>query len=155
PPPPGLAGEVAESQAEEPAATDPYTGPFKTVMELLFARKTDEAVKTAYEWRKREPGDVMALVALGEGFEAAGDVVQAARCAGSITALSPGRADRRRFGGARLERLPPAAGLDLALDSFAKAVEERPDHPQSHRLLAYALLRKGRPAQAFAAIVAG
>src|SRR5262249_30455974 len=46
-------------------------------------------------------------------------------------------------------------GLDLALDSFGKAEEQRPDHPASHRLYAYALLRKGRPEQAFAAIVRG
>jgi tetratricopeptide (TPR) repeat protein len=135
--------------------TDAYTGPFKAVMELLYAHQPEAAVKAAFEWRKREPGDVMALVALGEGFEAAGDSAQAARCYGSIIDLFAGRADLRRFAGERLERLPAASGLDLALDTYAKAVEERPDHPASHRLYAYTLLRQGRPAEAFAAILAG
>jgi hypothetical protein len=141
--------------AANPPKEDPYTGPFKTVMELLRDRKVEPAVKAAFEWRKTAPGDVMALVALGEGFEAAGDFAQAARCYGSIVDLFPSRADLRRFAGERLERLPAAAGLDLALDTFAKSVEQRPDHPGSHRLYAYALLRKGRMEQAFAAIVAG
>jgi tetratricopeptide (TPR) repeat protein len=147
--------ETGAAQAPKPPKEDPYTGPFKEVMSLLADHKIEAAIKAAFEWRKREPGDVMALVALGEAFEAWGDYVQAARCYGSIIDLFPGRADLRRFAGQRLERLPPASGLDLASDSFAKAVEQRPDHPESHRLLAYALLRRGRPEQAFAAIVAG
>jgi tetratricopeptide (TPR) repeat protein len=144
-----------EPSIPEPPKESPYTGPFKEVMDLLAEHKLDEAVKAAFEWRKREPGDVMALVALGEAFEAAGDFVQAARCYGSIIDLFPGRADLRRFAGQRLERLPAVLGLDLASDTFAKAVEQRPDHPESHRLLAYSLLRRGHPEQAFAAIVAG
>jgi hypothetical protein len=170
PPPPAPPGDMPSSMSRayrgsneeapppempQPAVEDPYAGPFKEVMELLFDRKVEAAVKAAFEWRKREPGDVMALVALGEGFEAAGDLVQAARCYGSIIDLFPGRADLRRFAGERLERLAPAASLDLAVDTFAKAAEERADHPASHRLYAYALLRRGLPEQAFAAIVAG
>ncbi len=152
------AAEVAQAeapQAEVPAHEDPYAGPFKEVMALLADHKVEAAIRAAFEWRKREPGDVMALVAMGEAFEAWGDYVQAARCYGSIIDLFPGRADLRRFAGERLERLPQASGLGLAADTFAKAVEQRPDHPESHRLLAYALLRRGRPEQAFAAIVAG
>jgi tetratricopeptide (TPR) repeat protein len=141
--------------AAEPPHEDPYTGPFKTVMELVAARRVEEAVKTAFEWRKSAPGDVMALVALGEGFEAAGDATQAARCYGSILDLFPARADLRRFAGERLERVTASAGLDLALDAYEKALEQRPDHPASHRLTAYALLRKGRYERAFDVIVAG
>jgi hypothetical protein len=147
--------ESEPAEAAEPPKEDPYTGPFKVVMDLLFDRQVEQAVKAAFSFRKTAPGDVMALVALGEGFEAAGDFAQAARCYGSIIDLFPGRADLRRFAGERLERLPAAAGLDLALDTFAKAAEERADHPASHRLLAYALLRKGRPEKAFEAIVRG
>jgi len=40
----------------------------------------------------------------------------------------------------------------LALDTYAKAAGERPDHPSGHRLLAWALLRAGRPGDAFAAL---
>jgi tetratricopeptide (TPR) repeat protein len=134
---------------------DPYTGMFKTVMELIEHRQLEQAIKTAFEWRKTDPGDVMALVALGEGFEAAGDLLQAARCYGSIIDLFSARADMRRFAGERLERLGLPAALDLAADTYGKAEIERPDHPASHRLFAYALLKKGQPEQAFEAIVRG
>jgi hypothetical protein len=57
--------------------------------------------------------------------------------------------------GERLERLQAPYAHALAADSFAKAVAQRPDHPSSHRLLAYARLRAGDPEGAFAAIEAG
>ena len=43
----------------------------------------------------------------------------------------------------------------LAVDTYRRAVAERPDHLTGHRLLAYALLRDGKHAEAFAAILAG
>jgi len=147
--------QAAQAAQVEPPRQSPYTGPFATVMEQLADRQIDRAVEAAFAWRKSAPGDVMALVALGEGFEAAGDFVQAARCYGSIIDLFPSRADLRRFAGERLERLPAAAGLELAVDTFSKAEEERPDHPASHRLYAYALVRQGQYEKAFAAIVRG
>jgi hypothetical protein len=73
---------------------------------------------------------------------------------GSIIDLFPGRADLRRFAGERLERLGAPARA-LAIDTYRRAVEDRPDHMTGHRLLAYALLRAGRHAEAFAAILAG
>jgi tetratricopeptide (TPR) repeat protein len=145
-------GESPRSKAPE---ADPYTGPFKAVMDLVAQRRAEDALRAAFEWRKTAPGDVMALIALGEAFEAAGDPVQAARCYGSIIDLFPGRADLRRFAGERLERLASGAGLDLAADTFGKAQVERPDHPASHRLYAYALVKQGKPEQAFEAIVRG
>ena len=36
------------------------------------------------------------------------------------------------------------AALALAVDTYAKAKAQRPDHPSSHRLHAYALLKSGR-----------
>ncbi|MFO0591843.1 MAG: VIT domain-containing protein [Polyangiaceae bacterium] len=133
----------------------PYTGNFKAVMDLIARGRVEDAIVAAFEWRKKEPGDVMALIALGEGFEAAGDVAQAARCYGSIIDLFSSRADLRRFAGERLDRLRLGTALDLASDTYQKAEEERPDHPASHRLYAYALLRRGQPEQAFEAIVRG
>jgi hypothetical protein len=56
--------------------------------------------------------------------------------------------------GERLEALGPV-GLQLAVDTFAQAVAQRPDHPSSHRLYAFALLKAGRHAEAFAAALAG
>ena len=55
-----------------------------------------------------DPGDVIALIALGEALEAQRDLARAARAYGSLIDLFPSRADLRRFAGARLERLPNA-----------------------------------------------
>ena len=131
---------------------DPYTGKFKDVMDALKSDKK-KGVALAFGWHEEQPGDLLALVALGEALEASGDVATAARAYGSIIDLFPARADLRRFAGVRLERL--TAGLSLATDSFAKAAEQRADHPASHRLLAFSLLREGKQEKAFAAIVVG
>lgn len=137
---------------EKVSQVDPYTGTFKKVMDAL---KTDKAkaVALASGWHEEQPGDLLALVAMGEALEAAGDLSTAARCYGSIIDLFPARADLRRFAGVRLERIAAAQGL--AVDTFAKAAEQRPDHPASHRLLAFSLLRAGKPERAFAAIEVG
>ena len=149
PPPPPIPPEPL------PAKSEPYAGRFKEVMTALAAGKTGDALSAAWSWHAESPGDVMALVALGEALEAAGEPATAARCYGSLIDLFPSRADMRRFAGERLERLPAPAGLDLAIDTYEKAQAERPDHPASHRLLALARLRKGQPAKAFAAAAAG
>jgi hypothetical protein len=73
---------------------------------------------------------------------------------GSIIDLFPGRADLRRFAGQRLDRLGDD-GLRLAVDTYRKAREQRPDHPSSHRLLAFALVRAGEFAEAFTVIAEG
>src|SRR5207344_978859 len=79
----------------------------------------------------------------------------AARAYGSIIDLFPARADLRRFAAERLDRVATADALDLAIDSYRRAVEQRPDHLSGHHLLALALLRANRPAEAFAAIERG
>ncbi len=132
----------------------PYSGRFKTVMDLVGAGGARSAIETAYAWHREAPGDVMALVALGEALESAKEKGTAARVYGSIVDLFPARADLRRFAGERLERLGEA-GLAEAIDTFAKAEEERPDHPESHRLVAFARLRQGDFAGAFAAAERG
>jgi hypothetical protein len=83
------------------------------------------------------------------------DQASAARAYGSIIDLFPGRADMRRFAGERLERVRTSAALALAVDTFTKAVAQRPDHPASHRLLGFALLKQARPRAAFEAVLAG
>jgi tetratricopeptide (TPR) repeat protein len=123
-------------------------------MDLVGAGGAKAAIESAYAWHREEPGDVMALVALGEALERAKETKAAARVYGSIVDLFPARADMRRFAGQRLERLGDT-GKAEALDTFAKAEEERPDHPQSHRLVAFARLREGDYAGAFAAAVRG
>ena len=131
---------------------DPYTGKFKEVMDGLKTN-APKALALAQGWHEEQPGDLLALVALGEALEKTGDLGTAARAYGSIIDLFPARADLRRFAGVRLERL--STGLELAADSYAKAAEQRADHPASHRLLAFALLRAGKPEKAFEAISVG
>ncbi|HVE82411.1 MAG TPA: hypothetical protein VND93_06175, partial [Myxococcales bacterium] len=149
-------GAGAASPLPVPQATaNPYTGRFKQVMNALRKKDLAGALTVAAGWREEDPGDVMALIALGEVLEAQGDDAQAARAYGSIIDLFAARADLRRFAGARLERLKGNLGLELAVDTFSKAAAQRPDHPSSHRLLAFALLKKEEHARAFDAILNG
>jgi len=140
--------------AEEPKI-DPYTGRFKAVKSRLAQHDAAGAYALAGSWQASEPGDLLALTALGESAEALGDPGIAARAYGSIIDLFPSRADLRRFAGERLEHLSGGSALDLAMDTFDKARADRPDHPASHRLAAFARLRKGDYAGAFDVMLAG
>ena len=154
PPPPPVSPPPApiRENADHP---DPYAGRFKDVMDTLATSTARAAIEQAYLWHREEPGDVMALTALGQTLEAAGEIATAARAYGSIIDLFPARADLRRFAGERLEHLKDAAAADLALDTFARARDERADHPASHRLLAFAELRRGHYQEAFTATFEG
>ena len=147
---------VGDDGTSGPAhGAQPYEGKFADVMEAVSRGDGKAALERAEAWRKTEPGDVLALVALGEAYETKGDKAQAARAYGSIVDLFSFRADSRRFAGERLERLKlPIAG-SLAIDTFGKAEEQRPDHPASHRLFAFALLRAGQYEKAFEVAKAG
>lgn len=131
-----------------------YTGPFAEVMAQIAAKRTSRARALAEAWVDEAPGDVLALLALGEAWEATGDLSGASRAYGSLIDLFPSRADLRRLAGERLERLGKP-GQELAIDTYQKAVLQRPDHPAGHRLLAWALLRAGRFEEAFAALEKG
>ena len=137
------------------AKSNPYDGRFKVVMDRLQSGDKDGALDEAKRWQTDQPGDVMALVALGEAYEARGDVKTAARAYGSILELFSFRADSRRFAGERLERLADPGALRLAADTYGKAAEQRPDHPASHRLYAFALLKAGEHEKAFEAMKKG
>ena len=138
----------ADVEEEEPAPLiAPWEGRYAEVRTLLAGGRVAEALAQARAWRAEQPGDVLALVALGEALEALGDRDAAARAYGSIIDLFPSRADLRRMAAERLERL--AAGRTLALDSYAVAIEQRPDHPSGHRLYAWALAKDGQLEAAF------
>lgn len=139
----------------KPPMADPYTGRFKDVLDLVGAGRASAALSLARRWVEEAPGDVLALTALGEALEASGDRAGAARAYGSIIDLFPDRADLRRYAGARLERLRGEEALALAADTYRKAAEQRPDHPSSHRLLGFALLKRGLYREAFEALEAG
>jgi tetratricopeptide (TPR) repeat protein len=155
--PPALPAPREEPPAEDADANEklpPLTGRLHDVMKAIRGGNVGTAMTIAKKWHDEAPGDVLALVALGEALEASKDLAQAARIYGSIIDLYSSRADFRRFAGERLERLG-AASRALVIDTYRKAVADRPDHVTGHRLLAYALLRDGDHAGAFAAILAG
>ncbi len=148
--------DTAAAAANGPSA---YDGRMATVMTLIADGKADAALAEALAWRGEQPGDVLALVGLGEAFEARGELALAARAYGSLIDLFPARADLRRFAGERLDRVGARAGgaaaLTLAIDSYRRAVEQRPDHLLGHRQLAFALVRAGQLEGAFAALEHG
>jgi hypothetical protein len=152
----------ARDEALEQEDRDPWpprdapvalTGELADIEHMLARHDVTGALRNARDWHAREPGNVLALISLGDALEAHGNIATAARVYGSIIDLFPGRADMRRFAGERLARLN--AARDLIIDTYRRAVEDRPDHVTGHRLLAYALLRAGKPADAFTAILAG
>lgn len=149
-----LAGD-ARTPPSSVAKALPYEGRFKLVMDDISRGDKDAAVLEATRWHHDQPGDILSLVALGEASEARGDARTAARAYGSILELFSFRADSRRFAGERLERLADATAIRLAIDTYKKSVEQRPDHPASHRLYAFALLKHGDYAKAFEAIKKG
>lgn len=129
-------------------------GPLADIERALAAGNADAALARARAWHQKQPGDVLALIGLGDALEAKHDVETAARVYGSIIDLYPARADFRRFAGERLERIGKAQRA-LIIDTYRRAVEQRPDHLTGHRMLAYALVRDGQYAAAFAAILDG
>lgn len=144
---PSPPAEIAAPK-EAPQEANPWEGQFGEVQDKLAKGETAAAKKLAAKWRTDQPGDVLALVALGDALDADGDRVAAARAYGSLIDLFPSRADLRRMAGERLERLGDD-GLALAIDTYDKAVQSRPDHPTGARMLAYALLKQGKHREAF------
>ena len=144
----------AEQAEIQRTVGSPYTGKLFDVMGHLAAGRTAEATELAAAWQLDQPGDVLALVALGEVAEKAGDRDTAARAYGSIVDLFPSRADLRRYASYRLARVGGEA-LGLAIDSAREAVASRADHPSSHRALAFGLVAAGRHREAAQSLVAG
>ncbi|MEO8703359.1 MAG: VIT domain-containing protein [Kofleriaceae bacterium] len=138
--------------AHDPVA--PYTGQLRDVMSALAQAQRDRGLELAAHWQLQNPGEVAAIVALGEALEARGATVLAARAYGSLIDLYPNRVELVRAAGERLDRLGDGA-RELAIDAYRRAIRERPDHAQTYRLLAYALLRAGQAEAALQAILDG
>jgi hypothetical protein len=141
-----------------PDAQPALTGELAQIMKAIKKGKADDALAKAKAWHAKEPQNVLALIGYGDALEASQDLSRAARVYGSIIDLFPARADLRRFAGERLERVGAKLGASaqlLAIDTYKHSVADRPDHMTGHRLLAYAYLRAGKHAEAFAAIMAG
>ncbi len=143
------------ASAPQKAPSAPYSGPMAEIMALLDAGRVDRALSKARAWQARSPTEMLAFIALGEAYEAKQDPASAARAYGSVIDLFPTRADLRRYAGSRLDRLDSHVARRLAIDTYQKARNQRPDHPTSHRLLAFALLAAGRHAASFAALEDG
>ena len=94
------------------------------VMSKVEHGQFDEGLAQALQWRDEAPGDVLALVAMGEALEGLGRKRAAWRAYGSLIDLFPSRADVRRFAGSRLEGLG-VIGRTLAIDTYWQAVEQR------------------------------
>ena len=129
-----------------------HTGRMLTIQTYLARGRLGSALREARRWRQARPGDLLPLVALGDTLRAAGALSLAARAYGSIIDLYPTRADRRRLAGGLLEVVGQHR---LAVETYTRAANLRPDHPGGHRLLAMAQLRRGRYRQAFSALTAG
>ncbi|MEO8706268.1 MAG: VIT domain-containing protein [Kofleriaceae bacterium] len=143
------------SEPTKPAYDPPYAGPMKTVMGAIASKQRDRALEVASAWQLANPGDISALLALGESLEARGATALAARAYGSIADLFPNRADLLRACGERLDRLQTGKTRALAVDVYRRALRERPDHASGYRLLAYALLRDGQADAALDALLGG
>ncbi len=165
PPPPAPAEarpEPEARQARERSADDeaersgppPLSGKLAELAGLIARGQVEEALVQALRWRAEQPGDVVALLALGDALQANGNLVLAARVYGSVVDLFPSRADMLRFAGQRLEALGKA-GLELALDAYQQAARQRPDHASGHHLLGLALARAGQLDRALTALEAG
>jgi tetratricopeptide (TPR) repeat protein len=134
-------------------AANPWSGKYKEIRGLISRGKKQQALAMARGWREEDPKAVLALVALGDAHAALGQREEAARAYASIVDLFSSRADLRRFAGNLLESLK--GGEEIAVDVYAKAREQRPDHPASHRLLAFALIKSGRADEAFVVLEEG
>jgi len=124
------------------------SGRFAALQRLVAQGKAEQARTEAWAWATSQPGNALAIVALGEMLEIEGQTALAARVYGSLIDLYPGRADMRRAAGARLEAVGPKHRA-LALDTYRRAVEQRPDQINGHRLLAWALVKGKEYEQAF------
>ena len=137
--------------------TDAYDDDTLVVMRYLGdgeQRSRGIARNLAEDWRQREPDSVIALVALGEAYEASDRFDAAARAYGSLIDLFPGRPDMRRYAAERIERLDRSYEW-LVIDSYARALEQDPEDPTTHRLYALAQLRAGEYSVAFDTLVDG
>ncbi|MBL4635757.1 MAG: hypothetical protein JKY56_17985 [Kofleriaceae bacterium] len=152
---PGSSGSGwEENRVPKLVKVSALVGKMDVIHKLLATGNSEAAIRRSLRWRNDEPGNVLALVALGESLELAGVDALAARTYGSIIDLFPGRADMRRFASARLARLQDG-GLALSIDSLRKALEQRPDHLTVYRLLAISLLRSEDYSGAFDALEKG
>ena len=93
----------------------------------IAEQKVDQALVDALRWRAEQPGNVMALVALGEALQAHGNI--AAGRAGLRLDHRPVPLPRRHAAlRRRAARGPGPGGAGAGRGHLQQAVEQRPDH---------------------------
>lgn len=137
PPAPQRSYEAPEPEPDQ-HYQPPYTGPMAQIMTSLARADRPAALEVASKWQLANPGDVAALIGLGEALEARGSLILAERAYSSIIDLYPNRTELVRAAGERLDRIPGARSL--AIDAYRRAIRERPDQASTYRLLAYDLM---------------
>ena len=141
------------------AAAAPYTGKLAEVMDLLATASAKEALDArARAGAKREPGRRAGARRARRGARGARRRTRGRRAPTARSSICSRRAPTCAASPASASSASAraAGAATLAVDTYrARRVPQRPDHPASHRLLAFALLRDGRLAEAFDAIVAG
>jgi len=123
-----------------PPEPSQYIGELQQVMSEIAANRPT-ARSSPVALGAIEPGDLAAIIALGEALRGRGATALAAHAYGSImtcTRIAPSYARPASawiaFAGART----------VASRRLRRAIKERPDHASTYRLLAYALYRDGR-----------
>ncbi len=163
PPPPRPVQQVARPTGESVGRRElrqiergrpALTGQMQVIVKDLGRGRTKKALKASWAWRKKDPADLLALIALGQSLAMSGNGLDAARAFGGILDLYPSRADMRRLAGNWLERLG-VPGLELAADTYGVAAKQRPDHPSVYHALAMSLVRLGRYEEAMDTVLGG
>lgn len=146
-----------ESYRHEPWHAPAHDGELRAIVEARQQGDSGRALELANAWQLKDPGDVAAIIALGESLEARGAMALAARAYGSLVDLYPNRVELLRTAGERLDRVASrhAPTTALAIEAYQRAVRERPDHATTYRLLAWALVRANRLDDALDALGAG
>lgn len=127
----------------------PLDGTMKHVDELVAQGRAGAALDVARDWEGQKPNDLLAAAAEGRALEALGRFAEAARAYGSMLDLAS-KPEHRRAAAAFLESLGSrhSPAMEIALDAYRRVLGERPEQPSTHRLVAHALARAGRPVEA-------
>jgi tetratricopeptide (TPR) repeat protein len=126
---------------------------------LLDKRRFDDALRLALSYRDQKPADELAWIALGDCYLGQGELRAAARAYGSLIDLAGDSGPKRRAAGNLLEAVASRAratdaklaadALALAVDTYRRALERRPDQPSSYQLYALSLAKQEKFEDAF------
>jgi tetratricopeptide (TPR) repeat protein len=141
-----------ERESEKREKIDPYQGKMKEYYIYLNAGENLKALDFARKWREESPEDILALLALGDSYFALGDRKNAVRSYTSFVDYFPRRADIRRWSG---EKLLSIGMYEEAIDTFEKALLERPDHPSSYHLLTISYMKSNQWKKAYDTLMLG